>query len=295
MAKINIQELRQYSQLNLIAPYKITTILISVSGGRTSGYMAYWMINNKDEVAKQLGIAIHDLKYIFVFANTGLEHDDSLRFMYDTAKNIGFNCVWVEGVTHHFERKSTTHKIVNFDSAARYDSYENEEHPFHSHIKKYGVPNISYKNCTRELKRNAINSYMKSINMDEKKHFYTAIGIREDESRRCSKNAAARNLIYPLVDWHPVDEKHVLEFWKKYEWDLKIPRHLGNCVTCFEKCQGNLNKAYVEEPSAFKFNLYMEQRYGTVGPEFLKYDDAVPRVFFRNRTGAKDLIANFKI
>lgn len=282
-------------QLNLIEPYKITTVMISVSGGRTSIYMAWWLLKNKCKVAEQLGVEKHELQYLFVFANTGLEHDDTLRFMHDADKNFKLNSVWVEGVTHHYERKSTSHKIVNYSSAARYKSFKNPDHPFHSHIKKYGVPNVSYKNCTRELKRNAINSYMKSLGLDEKKHFYTAIGIRKDEERRCSKNAAARNIIYPLVDWNPTNESEVLDFFSKFSWDLKIPRHLGNCITCFEKCQGNLNKAFNEMPQAFDYNVYMEKEYGTVGPEFSKYDDAQPRTFFRQRTSAQELIAKFSI
>lgn len=272
---------------------KISAILISVSGGRTSHFMAWWMLNNREEVAKQIGVSVEDLKYIFVFANTGMEHDDTLRFMHETAINFGFECIWVEGEPVHGKAISTQHRITTYENAYRFHQYKEDGHPFHEHVKKYGVPNASYVNCTREMKKNAINSYMKSIGHDEKRTFYTAIGIRKDEESRCASNPEDRNLIYPLVDWFPVDEKHVLDFWAQYEWDLAIPRWLGNCVSCYEKCDSNLERAYQDYPEAFEATQWYETTYAGVGPEFEKYDDAVPRAFYRAKEYSKDMIARF--
>jgi len=253
------------------------------------------MINNKEIVAKNIGVAVADLTYVFVFANTGLEHDDTLRFMRDTAKNFGINCIWVEGVPVHGEAISTQHRITDFENAYRINQYKEDGHPFHEHIKKYGLPNNSYMNCSRETKQNTINSYMKSIGQNEKKTFYTAIGIRKDEEGRCASKPEDRNIIYPLVDWHPVDEQHVLDFWKAYAWDLAIPRHLGNCIMCYEKCDSNLERAYNDFPYAFEATQWYEETYAGVGPEFKKYDDAVPRAFFRAKEYSTDLIARFDL
>jgi 3'-phosphoadenosine 5'-phosphosulfate sulfotransferase (PAPS reductase)/FAD synthetase len=283
------------AQIELFELPKITRILVSVSGGRTSGYMAWWLLHNRATVAAQLEIATHELEYIFVFANTGMEHDETLRFMRDTDRHFSLNCTWLEGVTQFGRRVSTQFRVTDVDRAYRHEQYQHPDHPMHQHIVKYGVPNVSYKNCTRELKRNTINNWMLSQGLSERRDFYTAIGIRHDEKRRCAKNPAARNIIYPLVDWHPVNEQQVIDWWQSFDWDLTIPRHLGNCITCFEKCESNLQKAWMDMPSAFDYNVYMEKQYAGVGPEFIKYDDAVPRAFFRGRTHASDLIAKFAL
>jgi len=192
------------------------TIMISISGGRTSAYMAHMMETNKDIVAQELGCHVDDLNYVYVFANTGMEHNDTLRFMNDVdQKMLGGKVVWVEGVAQHGKRVSTQHRITRFAEAYRNDGFEDERHPFHDHIIKYGISNQSYKNCSRELKRNTINSYMKSIGFDgTREDCFTAIGIREDEKRPVSKNAGARNIIYPLVDWFPTDKDEVIDWWK---------------------------------------------------------------------------------
>ena len=278
-----------------MAKSPIKKILISVSGGRTSGYMARWMLNNRDKVAAQIGINESELEYIFAFANTGLEHDDTLRFMRDTDQHFALNCTWLEGVPVYNERVSTQFRVVDFGSAYRLDQYKDVNHPYHAHIIKYGVPNLSYKNCTRELKRNTINNWMKSQGMHEKRDFYTAIGIRADEVKRCAKKPEDRNLIYPLVDWHPVSNADVLEFWQGYDWDLAIPREQGNCVACFEKSQSNLKKAFLAVPLAFEVIAYFEKKYTGVGPEFIKYDDAQPRAFFRSKQTTEQLIQSFSL
>lgn len=285
-------------------------VLISVSGGRTSGYMAWWMINNRDIVAARLCVSECDLEYIFAFANTGMEHEDTLRFMYETAKNFGFHCVWLEGyivegkvlrgLSKTIKRgASTQYNVTNYHEAYRIEQYKDPRHPYHNHMVKYGVPNIKWKNCTREMKRNVINNWMLSHGQSEKKDFYTAIGIRADESKRCAKNPEDRNIIYPLVDWSPTDEAKVLGFWSKFSWDLKIPRESGNCVFCFEKSNNRLRDAYKLDPEAFEAIAWLEEKYGYVGPEFLRDKVAgiksEPRPMFRQRRFASQLIQSFGV
>ncbi len=274
---------------------KIKTVLLSVSGGRTSHYMIRYFLDNREDVARRMGINESELEYIFVFANTGLEHDDTLRFVRDTEKYFGIKIVWVEGVPVFGERTATQHRIVNYDTAYRLDQYKDENHPYTAHVRRYGVPTISKVNCTREMKRNAINSYMKSIGHDEKTTFITAIGIRFDEERRCANKPEERNLVYPMAHWVPTVEKQVLDFWSQYEWDLKIPRWLGNCVHCYEKADSVLERAYLDYPTAFEIVDYYEKTYAGIGYEFTVYDDAEPRATFRGNEYAADMIARFKV
>lgn len=277
-----------------------SVINISVSGGRTSAYMAWWMNENRKAVADYIGCEESEMKYHFTFANTGMEHDDTLRFMNDVdQKLLGGKVVWLEGVTQHGELKSTGHRIVNYDSAYRSDQYEDVDHPFHSYIRKYGIPNIKMLSCTREMKRNTINSYMMQeqsvrTNTPHNPNACIAIGIRDDESRRVVKNATEYKIIYPLIDLHPVDKEDVLDWFSQYDWDLAIPEWQGNCLTCYKKSFKKLNKVYEETPEAFNFCSYMEKNYSRVGYEFTKYDDAVPRTFFRNNQSTDSMIALFK-
>ena len=120
---------------------------VSISGGRTSMYMSHLL---KEYCGDQFEL-------LFVFANTGLEHDDTLRFLRDGSEAFGLDVVWVEAVTHPGARKACTHRVVDFDTASR-----NGE-PFEDVIAKYGIPNLKGKYCTRELKLNSIKSYMRSI------------------------------------------------------------------------------------------------------------------------------------
>lgn len=274
---------------------KIKTVLLSVSGGRTSHYMIRYFLDNRAEVAERLGIKESELEYKLVFANTGLEHDDTLRFVRDTAKHFNVEIVWVEGVPVFGERVATQHRIVNYDTAYRLDQYKDINHPYTAHVRRYGVPTISKVNCTREMKRNAINSYMRSIGHDEKTTFITAIGIRFDEESRCANKPEERNLVYPMAHWVPTIEQQVLDFWSQFEWDLTIPRWLGNCVHCYEKADSVLERAYLDYPTAFEIVDYYEKTYAGIGYEFTIYDDAEPRATFRGNEYAADMIARFKV
>ena len=129
--------------------------------------------------------------------------------------------------------------------------------------------------------------------MDEKRDFYTAIGIRDDETRRVAKNPMARNIIYPLIDLLPTDKQDVIEWWSKQAFDLNIPEWLGNCVNCYKKSTKKLALSYRDYPSGWDGFIYYEKKYSTIGPEFTKYTDAMPRVNFRGKKGCNEMIAIF--
>ncbi len=269
------------------------TVMVSISGGRTSGYMAIWAEKNKRAICEFLGL--DSVNILYVFANTGLEHPETLRFLNDIDTQFLDNkIVWLEGETKS-GKVSTRHKIVDYNTCETIETYKTPAHPFHQHVKKYGIPNVSFKNCSRELKRNTINSYMKSIGLDEKKDFYTAIGIREDESRRVAKNPLARNIIYPLIDIIPTDKQDVLDWWKTQAFDLNIPEWLGNCVNCYKKSTKKLALSHRDLPEGWEPFIFYEKNYSTIGPEFHKYKDAKPRTNFRGKKSCADMIATFPL
>lgn len=270
------------------------TVLVSISGGRTSGFMAWWMKQNPEAIADHVGA--DEVEYVYAFANTGMEHPDTLRFLRDIDEHFGLGIVWLEGVAQHGRRASTRHRVVDFDSAFRHDQFDDLAHPFHDHIRKYGIPNVKMMGCTREMKRNVLYSYMRSLGMKSMADYHTAIGIRFDERRRVAKRADIENIIYPLVDLEPVDKYDVLDWWKKRDWDLAIPEWLGNCVTCYKKSYKKLKAAHEDFPEAFAFTAAMERAYPRVGPEFSKPDfEASDRKFFRMGASTEKLIESFAV
>lgn len=241
-------------------------LLISFSGGRTSGYMTKHILDKYFDM--------YEIKV--VFANTGFENEETLEFVFRCDSFFDFKTVWIEAVTNPEKGQGIRHKEVTFYTASR-----NGE-PFEQMIQKYGIPNHQAPDCTRNLKKYAIESYMRDIGWD-KWDYELAIGIRTDEIRRV-KDDKTRRVVYPLVDWFPSDKQDVLDWWEDQVFDLQLKEHQGNCKTCWKKSFNKLIQLHQEDPRQFDFFERMEQQYGRVGAEFQKYPDAPNRVFFRGRT-----------
>lgn len=224
---------------------------VSFSGGRTSAYMTKLLLDNWSD----------RYDFIVTFANTGLEHPKTLEFIHNCDVHFCFNTVWLEAVVHHGSRQAPSHKIVAFETAAR-----NGE-PFEEVIKKYGVPNVAFPGCTRDLKLSPIKSYLKSIGIVEAE-IPSAIGIRMDEKRRVNpKTAEARTLQYPLIDIWPTDKADILDWWAEQPFDLGIDEFEGNCLGCWKK---SLKKHFMQierDPRVYDFHRRMEEQYCYVGPQ----------------------------
>ena len=106
--------------------FKNNRLLISFSGGETSAYMAYKLLEQ---------YRYTDTEIVVVFANTGQEHEETLRFVDACDKAFDLNCVWIEALPQYVRGSGTLAKVVGFESASR-----NGE-PFEAVIKKYGIPN----------------------------------------------------------------------------------------------------------------------------------------------------------
>lgn len=258
------------------------TLLVSVSGGRTSAYMAWWIHNHPEEVKRHLDAST--VEVIYLFANTGFEHDATLDFLRDIEKNVGIDITWIEAHPYQGERKGCEPRVVNYETAYRWHQWEDEEHPYHAHVKKYGVPNMRFPTCSSTMKRDVIVRYMKQVRGLRPKDFATAIGIRTDEQRRVSKSETQRQrIVYPLVHWAPTDKEEVIEFFSYYDWDLKVPEHMGNCITCFKKGFRKLASVCRRLPEAFDFNEAMEARYGLVRSQRTKYAEPRALTFWNKK------------
>lgn len=243
---------------------------ISFSGGRTSAYMTKLLLDNFSD----------QYKFVVTFANTGREHPKTLDFVHNCDVHFGFNTVWLEAVVHHGERTACTHKVVTYETACRDGSV------FEDVIKKYGVPNVSYPYCTRELKLSAIHSYLKSIGINHKE-VITAVGIRADEKRRISKTAEVMAIEYPLIDTWSTEKQDVLDWWEDQAFDLGIEEFEGNCQACFKKSDAKQFKQIAKDRSVFDWTDRMERLYSSVGPQDGE------RVFFRKHRSTKMLLAEY--
>lgn len=218
---------------------KSKPVLVSFSGGRTSGLLARLI---------QTSPIFEGRDKHFVFANTGREREETLRFVHecDTRWNLGV--VWVEAVVTPQKRKGTTHRIVSFDTAIRNTDPVGQGHPFLEVVSKYGLPSNAFPHCTRELKLRPIASYMRSVGLavDD---YETAIGIRYDEPSRIK---SAPGLIYPLNDLM-ITEETVRLFWDRQPFDLGLKDFEGNCDLCFKKSLRKRLTILRETPSIAPF------------------------------------------
>lgn len=240
-----------------------TDLLVSSSGGKTSAYMTHHILNN---LTDQYNVLV-------VFSNTGNEDEATLEFVRDCDLFLGFNTVWVESVVNE-GRVSTTHKVINFENASR------KGEPFEAVIKKYGIPNMDFPHCTRELKIRPIHSFAKEYFGHN--DYLTAIGIRADEVDRIQKG----KFIYPLIKLG-VTKQIVNDFWNQMYFTLLLPEHRGNCITCWKKSFKKL-KMLADEGEG-QWVTEMESKYSSFVPESQKAGRAVPINFFRGNKSWNDI------
>lgn len=243
-------------------------LLVSFSGGRTSGYMLRMILDN----------APQDAQVVVAFANTGQEDPRTLEFVDEIDRRWDAKIVWLEAVVDPAPGAGTKHKVVDFASADRTGI------AFEAVIAKYGIPNAAYRGiCTRELKLRPITSYLRSIGWSAGTYL-SAIGIRADEFDRMSANAEKDGIVYPLVTAN-VTKADVLSWWSRQDFDLQVPEHYGNCVWCWKKSLRKLLTLAKENPEVFEFPARMEAKYPYAGAGVGR------RVFFRENRSARDLLA----
>ena len=245
-------------------------LLVSFSGGKTSGFMSRYLQERYP-----------DRRKVFAFANTGKEREETLEFVDECDQRWGLKVVWLEAVVNPEFGKGTTHKIVTFETAAR------SGEPFEAMIAKYGIPNQAFKHCSRELKSRVIASYVKhDLGWSE---YETAIGIRADERHRINpKEAAKKRFIYPLADEIHVNKKIVNSWWEAQPFTLNLQEHEGNCDLCWKKSEKKLVRLIRESPARLDWWRAMERKYSTLQISH-RQTLAEPAFFFRGNRSAEEM------
>ena len=246
----------------------MSRLLISFSGGETSAFMAQWILGNWCNKYDEM---------ICVFANTGQENEETLRFVQKCDEAFDLGVVWVEAVVNA-QGKGCTHRVVNYWTASR------QGEPFEAVIAKYGIPNKAYPHCTRELKLNAITSFVRSIGW-EQGSYDTAVGIRADEIDRMAVDAKKHGLVYPLVSKAEMTKPRVNAWWKDQSFRLQLKGYEGNCKWCWKKSLRKHLTLITEHPDWYDFPERMEREHGVSGHNV----DGNQRVFFREGLSTKAL------
>jgi hypothetical protein len=226
-------------------PFKIIEpTVISFSGGRTSAYMLWRILQSNGGLPEDA---------IVCFANTGKEEEATLEFVRDCEVNWNVPIHWIE--YKYAENTANRWKKVTFETASR-----NGE-PFFELIDQNGspyLPNPVARICTAKLKIRTIHAYLKSLGWNHNENM-DWVGIRADEMRRAAKMARERT---PLVT-AGVTKQIVGEFWKAQPFDLGLPNMNGvtmhgNCDLCFLKPTYQIISLIKEKPERADWWIKME-------------------------------------
>lgn len=235
-------------------PYRIDgPALISFSGGRTSGYMLWHILDACDG---KLPDDVH-----VCFANTGKEREETLRFVYECESRWGVRVRWLEWVSR-LKSVPPAERIreVNHNSSARLGE------PFEALIKSKGItPNGLMRFCTEELKVSVLECFMRALGYSQ---WTNVIGLRADEMHRVfkqyAKNAGGKvswQTAMPMVD-AKARTQDVMAFWSEQEFDLQLGPHEGNCDLCFLKGERTLKRLIRANPESAVWWDRIEQTIG---------------------------------
>lgn len=220
-------------------PFKIDgPTCISFSGGRTSAYMLWRVLESNGGLPADTHV---------IFANTGKEAEQTLRFVDNCSWRWSVPVVWVE-----YRTEKPGFVIVDFGKASR-----NGE-PFAALIKARNyLPNPVARFCTVELKILRAVDVMRSRGYDEHDNL---VGFRADEPRRVAKISADPSggtkgveRFAPLAV-AGITKHDIARFWKVQPFDLALSNDGGvtpdgNCDLCFLKHSKQILSAIAKTPN----------------------------------------------
>lgn len=202
-----------------------------------------------------------DADTLVIFANTGKEHEETLKFVKECSDQWNIPIVWLEYIT-----QKPLFKVVDFATASR------KGEPFEALIEKKGgkyLPNLFQRICTYELKVMTIDRYLKSIGIKE---YLTYLGIRADEPKRIAR--MRENTELPLVSFC-VTKADVARFWTTQGFDLNVPKGFGNCDLCFMKGSsyaGQIVNLMRQKPESAQWWINQERATGATFISGLSYE-----------------------
>jgi hypothetical protein len=209
-----------------------------------------------------------------------------LEFIRDIESNWGIKVTWVEAVVDFRKNKGTKHKVVSFDTAKRNGEI------FEDIIIKYGIPNINFPHCTREMKQISIRSFMTYIGWGTWRDYKTILGFRCDEQKRTKvENLIKLNQRWPLWEWL-IKKSDVAYFWNRQSFDLKIDVDAdGNCEACWKKSDLKLMYQAKSNPKGIEWIREMQIKYSM--HKAGRSGEGMPYNFFRDDRSIDDIIEQY--
>lgn len=220
---------------------------ISFSGGRTSALMLRRIL---DAHGGKLPDNIEVL-----FANTGKEREETLRFVHECGSRWGAPIRWIE-----YRRGKPGFEEVGFNSASRAGE------PFAALVEgKSALPNWQARWCTGYLKVGAMTAFLKAEGWTPGE-YAEVIGLRADEMPRVAKmlgrnKTDGRRCLAPL--WQAgVTKADVMAFWSAQDFDLQLKPGEGNCDLCFLKGRGLRKQLIRDNPGMADWWTEQERKTG---------------------------------
>lgn len=250
------------------SPYWVVApALISFSGGRTSAFMLFQHLWAH-------GGELPEGVYV-VFANTGKEREETLRFVHECETRWRTRVWWLQWTAPAAKDRAPEDRfeIVGLNSAARMGE------PMKALIahKRY-LPNAVTRFCTAELKVETMKQFMLAIGLDR---WTNIVGLRADEMRRIAKQQKRNEegkerwrSAWPMLR-AGVTKRMIWRFWLGANLDPRAPTeplpqgfdlglwpYEGNCDFCFLKGREVLMYQERERPGTIDDWVAMEAQAG---------------------------------
>jgi 3'-phosphoadenosine 5'-phosphosulfate sulfotransferase (PAPS reductase)/FAD synthetase len=220
--------------------------IISVSGGRTSGYMLHRILQAH---CGTLPADVHA-----VFANTGREMPATLDFVRDMEAEWNVRINWLE------YRRDPTAPAASFDVVS-HNSASREGEPFVQMLPaKQMLPNPVMRFCTQELKIRTIKRWV--VATFGWTRWLSVVGLRADEMHRVERTKAGSKerwrVVTPLAD-AGATVLDVARFWAAQPFDLGLAgKWEGNCDGCFLKSRAAILRMHADHPQRMKWWAHLE-------------------------------------
>lgn len=273
---------------------------LGISGGRTSGYMLYRILEAHGGKLPEGVLAI--------FQNTGKERDETLEFLHEIETRWDVPLVWLEYMSPPILGMAPRHaryRVVDHETAFRDswpDTHNGRRRPFNAlfdtftHYRRKAknlppvIPNARQRICTAGMKMKTQYKYLRDLGWD---YWDGAAGIRADEPRRVANARLALKTdradpVFPLAT-ASVTEEEVMEFWSQQPFDLQLQQGEGNCDLCFLKSVPVQLSLLHKYPERADWWIAREEETGDVFRRDLSRNTKGPRGFKKMLARAQSL------
>lgn len=232
--------------------------VVSLSGGRTSAYLAHIMKDRDPETE-------------FIFMDTGAEHPKTYEYIRNIVKYWKIKLTCLRVIPNPEMNKPSTYEILSIDRIGP------DLEPWKRMLTKYGHPYVGGAFCTDRMKTVPFIKYC-----DERfgrGNYTTWLGMRIDEPKRTSPKPGIRY----LAEISDFEKQDVIEWWRDQPFDLEIQEHLGNCVFCIKKSLQKVALAAKDEPELARNFIHTLQT----------FDVKPDKVMYRSNNSLEQVIALF--